>query len=188
VGVLALLTNTAKQSTAAAILLGILLGVLLMGLFLHPGWMRSIIKPLLMSLAPKKLAAKLSTHGGEFYQKLQSLFNPAQKVVLPFLLSIGAWAIVILRAYFCVLSLAVPIPFGPLALLLPVVIVIEFIPISVLGFGLREWGMGIFFSEYAAQSSLNSLGLLFLLTGPIMAALLGVPAALRLGDTIPKKP
>lgn len=187
VGVLDLFTMTAKQDTAAAILSGILLGVLLMGLFLHPGWMRSIVKPVLMSLAPKKLAAQLSTHGGAFYQKLQDLFNPASRVALPFLLSILAWAVVILRGYFCVLSLGLPIPFGPLALLLPVVVVIEFIPISVLGFGLREWALILFFSEYASNSSLVSLGLLFLLTGPIVAALLGVPAAMRLGDTLPKK-
>ena len=187
VGVLDLLTNTAKQETALTILLGIFLGALLMGLFLHPGWMRSIVKPVLMSLAPKKLASRLSTHGGEFYQKLQELFNPAGRVALPFLISILAWAVVIVRAYLCVLALNLPIPFGPLTLLLPVVIVIEFIPISVLGFGLREWGMGLFFSEYVLQSSLNSLGLLFLLTGPITAALLGVPAAMRLSSALPKK-
>jgi glycosyltransferase 2 family protein len=187
VGVLDLFTITAKQNTAASILLGILLGVLLMGLFLHPGWMRSIVKPVLMSLAPKKLAAQLSTHGGEFYQKLQELFNPAERAALPFLISIGAWAIVVIRGYFCVLSLAVPIPLGPLALLLPVVIVIEFIPISVLGFGLREWALILLFSEYAPSSSLVSLGLLFLLTGPITAALLGVPAAVRLSSALPKK-
>jgi len=188
VGVLDLFTMASRQDTAASILAGILLGVLLMGLFLHPAWMRSIVKPVVMSLAPKKLAAQLSTHGGAFYEKLQELFNPSQRVALPFLISIGAWAIVVLRAYFCVLALGLPIPFGPLALLLPVVIVIEFIPISVLGFGLREWALILFFSEYAANSSLVSLGLLFLLTGPIVAALLGVPAALRLGESIPKKP
>lgn len=187
IGVLDMLTTTGKQATATAILLGILLGVLMMALFLHPGWMRSIVKPALMSLAPKKLATRLSTHGGEFYAKLQELFNPSERVALPFLLSILAWAIVIIRAYFCVLSLAVPIPFGPLALLLPVVVVIEFIPISVLGFGLREWALIILFSEYASNSSLVSLGLLFLLTGPITAALLGVPAAVRLSSALPKK-
>lgn len=182
-----LLNNGGGQSSAMATLLGIFIGIFLMALFLHPGWMRSIVKPAVMSLAPKKLASQLSTHGGEFYQKLQELFNPAGRVALPFLISIGAWAIVILRAYFCVLSLAVPIPFSPLALLLPAVIVIEFIPISVWGIGLRDWGLVIFFSNFAPRSFLISLSLLFMLTGPVVAALLGVPAAMRLGDAFPKK-
>jgi uncharacterized protein (TIRG00374 family) len=171
-----------------AIFVGIMLGILLMGLFLHPGWMRSIVKPALMVLAPQKLAVQLQAHGSEFYGQLQKLFNPSEKVALPFLVSLLAWEVVIIRAYFCTLSLGVPLSFTSLALLLPIVIVIEFLPISILGFGLREGSMIMLFSDQATTSSLVSLSFLFLLTGPLTAALLGVPSAVRLGTALPKKP
>lgn len=188
VGILDLLGNTGKQAMATTILLGILLGVLLMALFLHPGWMRSIVKPLLMALAPKKLAVQLEAHGSEFYQQLQNLFNPSKRVALPFLLSILAWESAVVRAYLCSLCLGMTLTLASLALLFPVVIVIEFIPISILGFGLREWGLIFFFSDQAPPSSLVSLSLLLVLTSPITPALLGIPAAVRLGGTaLPKK-
>jgi glycosyltransferase 2 family protein len=187
VGILDLINNAGKQATATAILLGILLGVLLMALFLHPGWMRSIVKPVLMALAPKKLATQLQAHGAEFYQQLQNLFNPSERVAVPFILSILAWESCVVRAYFCSLSLSMTLTLTSLALLLPVVIVIEFIPISILGFGLREWALIFFFSDQAPKSSLISLSFLLVLTSPIAPALMGIPAAMRLGETAFRK-
>jgi uncharacterized protein (TIRG00374 family) len=188
IGIIDLFGSEGKQATAMAILLSILVGILLVSLFLHPGWMRTIFKPVLMALAPKKLAVQLQTHGTEFYHQLQNLFNPSGRVVIPFLLSLVAWESAVVRAYFCSMSLGMSLTLTSLAMLLPVVIVIEFIPISILGFGLREWSLIFFFAEQAPKSSLISFSLLLVLTSPITPALLGIPAAVRLsGTAFPKK-
>jgi len=189
IGLITLLFKAQNQMPALSALLGIMIGVLLMALFLHPAWMRTYIKPLLLSLAPEKLRHRIQTHGHEFYHHLQELFNPARRVVTPFLYSVLAWEVTAVRAYFCALALNIPLDLSSLALLLPVVIMVEFLPISILGFGPRELALSfIFFSAYnPASSPMFSFSLLMVLVGPLTTSILGIPAALHLSAMAGKK-
>ena len=184
-GLITLIARNENQAPAVAALLGIFFGILLMALFLNPQWMRSIIKPLLLFLAPRRLADQLHAHGREFYKDLLNLFQPSKKMLLPFTFSIAAWIVVIIRAYLCALALAIPITFTQIALLLPVVIVIEFIPITILGFGTREWSLFLFFSStLVTKPALLSFSFLLILAGPLCTALIGIPCAMRLGHSV----
>ena len=188
-GLVTYIVQTQFQGPAVAALAGIGLGIVLMALFLNPQWMRTLIKPLLLLLAPKKLAEQLSAHGREFYQNLLHLFQPASHLILPFALSLAAWITVWVRAYFCALALGLPISFLFIAMMLPVVVVIEFIPITILGFGTREASLFLFFaSTHVDRSGLLSFSLMMVLAGPLGTALMGIPFAMRLTHNVGTKP
>jgi glycosyltransferase 2 family protein len=181
-GLITLVVQREFKGPAVAALMGIVMGVLLMALFLNPQWMRTLIKPLLLILAPKRLADQLSAHGREFYKDLLTLFQPAGRLALPFLLSLSAWLVVLVRAYFCALAFHLPIPFLQIVLLLPVVIVIEFLPVTILGFGTREAALFLLFtSPRVSTSGLLSFSLLMVVAGPLLTSLVGIPCAARLG-------
>jgi glycosyltransferase 2 family protein len=183
-----LVIQSQNQMPALAALLGLLLGICLIFLFLHPDWMRAYIKPLLLILAPKSLANNIQTHGSEFYARLQELFNPPERLVLPFIYSFLVWEVTAVRAYFCALALGLPISLSALLLLLPVIIMVELLPISIMGLGTREAALFILFSSgQVAPSALLSFSILTLLVGPIFASFLGLPSALKLSSFIAKK-
>ena len=116
------------------------------------------------------------------------MFQPISRVIGPFLLSLLAWEAAFTRAYFCALALGLPLSFLKVALLLPVVVVVEFIPISIMGLGTREAALFLFLaSDQLPLSSLLPFSLLMLLVGPLFVSLLGIPAAMKVGALAAKK-
>lgn len=181
-GLITLIAQSEFKGPAVAALMGIGMGVLLMALFLNPQWMRSILKPLLLFLAPKNLAEKLSAHGTEFYKNLLHLFQPSSRLILPFSLSLAAWTVVLVRTYFCSMAVGLPLSFITIALLLPIVIVIEFLPITILGFGTREAALFFFFTTpQVTHAGLVSFSLMTVVAGPLLTALAGIPFAVKMG-------
>jgi glycosyltransferase 2 family protein len=187
-GLITLVAQKEFKGPAVAALMGMGVGILLMGLFLNPQWMRNILKPLLLFLAPKKLEEQLKTHGHEFYKELLKLFQPTNRLPLPFLISLSAWLVVLVRTYFCSLAVGLPLSFITIYLLLPVVIVIEFLPITILGFGTRE--AALFFllaSPLVSTSGLLSFSLMTVVAGPLLTSLVGIFCAMKLSLLINKK-
>ena len=188
IGLINLIIQSQNQIPALAALLGLLLGIGLIFLFLHPEWMRAYIKPLLLSLAPKALENNIKNHGGEFYGRLQELFFPPDRMTLPMIYSLLAWETTALRAYFCALALGIPLNLSAVLLLVPVVSMVELLPISIMGFGTREAALFILFTNgQVIPSALLSFSLLTWIVGPVFTALLGLPAALQLSSVISKK-
>ncbi len=188
-GLITLIAQKEFKGPAVAALMGIGMGVLLMALFLNPQWMRSLLKPLLLFLAPKRLAEQLSAHGREFYKDLLSLFQPSRRLVLPFFLSLSAWLVVLVRTYFCSQAVGLPLSMVTIGLLLPIVIVIEFLPITILGFGTREAALFFLFaSPQVSTAGLLSFSLMTVVAGPLLTSLAGIPCALKLGSTVGAKP
>jgi glycosyltransferase 2 family protein len=181
IGLITLIAQNQYQASALAALLGIALGILLMVLFLHPQWMQRVIKPVLLFLAPKRLAEQVRAQGREIYKDLLALFQPLGRVLFPSLLSAGAWGSLLVRAYFCALALGLPISFTHIALRLPIVIVLEFLPISILGFGTREAALFLFFSSSQVdKSSLLSFSMMLLVIGQLTVGLVGIPFFMKL--------
>ena len=183
-GLITLIAQTEFKGPAVAALMGMGIGMLCMLLFLNPQWMRLILKPLLLFLAPQKLAEKLRAHGREFYDNLLTLFQPFSRLPLPFFLSLSAWMVVLIRTYFCAQAVGLPLSFITLYLLMPVVIVIEFLPVTILGFGTRE--AALFFllaSPQISKEGLISFSAMTVLAGPLLTALVGVYSAMKLSHT-----
>lgn len=187
-GLITLVAQAEFKGPAVAALMGMGIGILIMVLFLNPQWMRLILKPLLLFLAPKKLAEQLRAHGREFYDNLLTLFIPAARLPLPFALSLAAWIEVLVRTYFCSMAVGLPLSFITLYLLMPIVIVLEFLPITVLGFGTRE--AALFFllaSPVVSKAGLISFSMMTVVAGPLITALVGIPASTKLLASVKDK-
>ncbi len=180
VGLLALLLEQRHRGAALAALAGIFLGALLVVFLTNRAWVRSVAKPLVESLAPAPLARELRRHGHQFYDSFPSLLSPS--ALFPALLqSLGAWAVTVIRAIFCAKALAIALPGSDLALLLPTVIMVELLPISIMGFGTREAALFLLFtSATVSREALLSFSILMVAVGPLLSALLGIPASTAL--------
>lgn len=180
IGLITLIADSRQTHTAWSALAGIAVGVALMAAFLNRGWVSRFIKPVVLALAPEKVARALHSHGRDFYRHFETFFFPLRRLAGPMLLSLLAWETTVVRAWLCAGSLGLPIDFWQFQWLLPVVITVEFLPVSVMGFGTREAALFVFFPSVAPEA-LVSLSLLTVLVGPLASALLGIPAAASLG-------
>jgi len=172
-------TNTFTQGGPAfATIIGMMAGMFLILALLNPKWLKFILKPLVNSLLSKKLADDISHHAKEFYAKLHTLIIPSFKIFGPFTLSFLAWETAILRSFILAMALGLPLSYLNFALLLPVMVVVELLPISILGFGPREAALFMLFtSNNIHREDLAVFSLLMAVTGPLVFALVGLPAA-----------
>jgi uncharacterized protein (TIRG00374 family) len=180
VGLLAILLEQRHRGPALAALVGILLGAILVALLTNRDWVRSVAKPVVLGMAPPAMARELHSHGRQFYDAFPSLLTPGALGVA-MAQSLGAWAFTVLRACLCAKALSLALPTADLFLLLPAVIMVEFLPISIMGFGTREASLFLFFaSPVLPREALLSFSLLTVAVGPALTALIGIPAAAAL--------
>lgn len=161
---------------------GVLAGLMLAMALLNPGWFKPIVNFLIHQWVPPEQADPLKNHGREFLDKLRHRLSPdSRRFFLAFLFSLSAWEFAIFRAWICSVALDIPLVFGQYMLWAPLVIMVELLPISVLGFGTREWALIVLFgSTTLSNEALVSFSLLTLLAGPVTSALLGLPAAMEM--------
>ena len=178
IGSISLLVGTQQQGPPLAAILGILTGMFLVLVFLNPRWMKYLLTPLATGLLSQKMTEQLTCHGKEFYEKLHTLLIPSFRIFGPFGLSFLAWEIAILRAYFCAMALGLPLTFFKFALLAPIMIMVELLPISILGFGTREAAMFLLFtSDQLPKESLLAFSILIVVAGPLFVSVIGIPSA-----------
>lgn len=180
---LGLLSYMSAYSAAGSTLgtfIGMICGMLLILALINPRWIKFLLKPLVSGLLSKDLADRLSHHGREFNASLHSLLIPSFRIFGPFVLSALAWQTAILRSYLIVAALGLPISYLKFALLWPIAIVVELLPISILGFGPREKVLFMLFTSVAvSREDLLAFDLLNVVGGPVLASLLGLGAALQ---------
>jgi hypothetical protein len=181
IGLITLIADARQTHAAFTALAGIGVGVALMAAFLNRGWVKRFVKPVVLALAPEKVARALHSHGREFYRHFETFFLPLRRLSGPLLLSLLAWETAVARAWVCAMALGLPLGFWHLQWLLPVVIMVEFLPISIMGFGTREASLFMFFPA-VAREGLVSFSLLTVVVGPLASALMGIPAAASLGS------
>lgn len=181
VGLVYSISEISRESSALGTFIAMLGGMLLILALLNPRWIKFVLKPLISGLLSKNLADRISHHAQEFNTALHSLLTPSFKIFGPFVLSLLAWETAILRSYLIVVALGIPLSFGQFALLWPITIVVELLPISILGFGPREKAMFMLFtSSLVHPEDLLAFDILNVVCGPILTSILGIPAALHM--------
>jgi uncharacterized protein (TIRG00374 family) len=184
IGLVSFTNQFTQGGPALATIIGILAGMFLILALLNPRWLKFILKPLVTGLLSKKMAEELSHHTKEFYSKLHALLIPSFRIFGPFTLSFLAWETAITRSFILALALGLPLSYFKFALLLPVMIVVELLPISILGLGPREAALFMLFtSNNIHREDLLVFSFLMVVTGPIFSALVGMPAAARMLST-----
>ena len=144
---------------------------------LHRGLMRRFVAPLFRMLTPPKYRGQLSTEVAGFYDSLGAYARHWRVTVYAALLTLVFWAGVVVLAYTVARTLGIAVSFGYVALIMPIVTIVELIPVSVSGIGTREATVIFFFAAVgigSAQAVAFSVG--YLIAGTYLTALAGFVA------------
>jgi hypothetical protein len=141
---------------------------------LHRSLMRKFFGPVFKMLTPAKYRGQLSAEVASFYDSLGLYARHWKVTACAALLTFVFWAGIVVLAYTVARTLGIAVSFGYIALIMPIVTVVELIPVSVSGIGTREATVIFFFSAVgigSAEAVAFSVG--YLIAGTYLTALAG---------------
>lgn len=190
IGVVVILTQFGDSKLSEYALVLVLVGSIALATILHRASMEKLARPLFNMLVPEKYKAKLKGSFNEFYDSIKFLKNKKRTLAIAFVVSLVAWLIGYLQAYFFFLSLGYVVPYFYLIIFLPIEVLFNLIPITVSGFGTREIALVALFGLLNVPPEVAvSFGLIGFVFGTIILSFLGLllwvrrPAKLRLLET-----
>ena len=142
--------------------------------------MRRLLKPMFDALVPKKYKEAFSLNFNTFYDSLALYRRDRGAMVAAFLLTVLVWALVFLLAYYITVLFGIDVDLKYVVLIMPIVTLVELIPISVSGLGTRDATVIYFFSVVGISGAAAvgfSIGYLFI--GTYLTALAGFLMWLR---------
>lgn len=142
--------------------------------------MRRLLKPMFDALVPKKYKEAFSLNFNTFYDSLALYRRDRGAMVAAFLLTVLVWALVFLLAYYITVLFGIDVDLKYVVLIMPIVTLVELIPISVSGLGTRDATVIYFFSVVGISNAAAvgfSIGYLFI--GTYLTALAGFLMWLR---------
>ena len=134
------------------------------------------LRPMFYRLVPKKYKSEMSAIFDDFYRNIGSV--KSRKMVYVTLLGILAWLVTILQYYVLAMAINLDVPYLFLLLVMPVVVLLDMVPVSFSGIGTRDGALILFFSfvsigkEYAISFSILVFLFSYALIGLIGSALI----------------
>ncbi|MDH3215931.1 MAG: flippase-like domain-containing protein [Candidatus Krumholzibacteria bacterium] len=159
----------------------VVVGTVIMFGLIYLGFHRELVRrlggPLFRVLIPAKYQEELGAHFDSFYDSLAIYIRQWKKTLLGFGFTLLFWVGVALLAYTVADIMDINVPFRYLCLMLPVMTLVEILPISIAGLGTRDAAV-IYLFSIIGVSSTQALGfsLLFMLAGTYLLALFGFVA------------
>lgn len=154
-----------------------LLALALLYLMLHRGLMRRFLGPVVRLLTPERFRAQLSANVHEFYDVLALYRRRPWSTAAAAALTLAFWGGVVLLAYTVTWVLEIDVSIGYVALMMPVVTLMEILPISISGIGTREAAVVFFFSAVnIGNAQAVAFSILYLFAGTYLTALVGFVA------------
>jgi uncharacterized protein (TIRG00374 family) len=146
-------------------------------LVLNRSLMRALAGPFFRALTPKKYRAQLSTQVHGFYDALALYAGRRRWTAFAFFLTLVFWAGIVLLAYTATRILEIDVSFGYVALMMPMVTLVEIVPISISGIGTREAAVIFFFAAVGIGSvQAVAFSIMYLMAGTYLTALVGFVA------------
>lgn len=143
-------------------------------LVLNRSLMRALAGPFFRALTPKKYRPQLSTQVHEFYDALALYARQWKSTAFAIFLTLVFWAGIVLLAYTATRVLAIDVSFGYVALMMPMVTLVEIVPISISGIGTREAAVIFFFAAVGIGSAQAvAFSIMYLMAGTYLTALVG---------------
>lgn len=158
-------------------------------LVLHGKLLKRVMRPVFNLVAPDRYKAELSAHFSSFYESLGTYLRDWRNTSIAIAYTLAFWASVVLMAYAVTWVLGIDVPFRYVLLLMPMMTLVEVLPISVSGIGTRD-AAAIYFFSVVGIASAQAVGfsLLYALVGTYMLAAGGFVAWLlkpaRFRDTL----
>jgi uncharacterized protein (TIRG00374 family) len=137
-------------------------------------WMRALLKPAVSVLVPARFRDTLSTGFHSFYDALRVHGSRPLRSVVMALYTLLCWALIFCLAVYVSRLLSLPVGAGYIALIMPIVTLVELIPFSVAGLGTRDATVIYFFAVVGAGAA-EAVGfsIVYLLIGTYLTALCG---------------
>jgi len=163
------------------ILLGAALAVIVaIYMMLRRNLVRRILKPMFGIVVPDKYKERFSVSFHSFYDSLHAYRRSAREMLVVFTLTIVNWALIFLLAYYVTRLLRVDVGLGYMVLIMPIVTLVELLPVSVSGLGTRDATVIYFFSLVGVPSAAAvGFSIAYVLIGTYLVALLGFAFWLR---------
>jgi len=136
--------------------------------------MRYLLKPIFEALVPRKYKEKFSLNFHTFYDSLEHYRRRPAIMALAMLLTVAAWAIVFALAWYLTVVFGIDVDPAFVFLIMPIVTLVELIPISVSGLGTRDAAVIYFFSLVGVSSAAAvSFSIGYLIVGTYLTAAVG---------------
>ncbi len=114
--------------------------------FTKKGVASGLLRPLFRSFVPSRYKRKVSNTFHEFYDGFYMLRREMKVIFVSLLLSILSWILTIVKVYILSVATGINLPFVFVACVLPVITLLDVLPISFSGVGTRDVALIIFFS------------------------------------------
>lgn len=143
-------------------------------LLLHKELMTKLLKPMIRALAPQRYRSELEQNFDRFYGSIGKYAVEWRRTLVALLLTLVYWASVFALAWTATWVLDMKVSWYYVVLVMPLITLVELIPISVSGLGTRD-AAAIYFFAIVGASSAQSVGfaLIYVLSGTYFTALIG---------------
>jgi uncharacterized protein (TIRG00374 family) len=136
--------------------------------------MRTLARPFFNRLIPRRYKNRLSITFNDFYEGLDSLKKNRVIFIISLILSFFSFFVIMCQSYLIALALKIPVSLTFILAIMPVIILIDALPISFSGIGTRDAALIFLFSlvGIAAESAI-SFSLIILFFNYIVFAFIG---------------
>jgi len=139
------------------------------------GFAKAILRPFFKRFVSERHKGKISLTFQDFYHGLGVLRKRKKQVALSVLLGLTAWFIGIFQSYLFALSLNIDITYVFLISIMPLVNLMDILPISFSGIGTRDITLIFFLSQIGiAAEAAVSFSTMILVFGYILVGLIGL--------------
>ena len=140
-------------------------------LMLKKELVRLIARPFFRAFAPEKFKPILRKGFDDFYKAISLYLKHPRQLASVSLASLGSWLLIFIQFYIISLSLSIEISFLAFLLVLPIILLVEALPVSVSGLGTRDAAAVLLFSIFGVSASVAvSFSLLALVFNLVLAA------------------
>ncbi|HET6349333.1 MAG TPA: lysylphosphatidylglycerol synthase transmembrane domain-containing protein [Candidatus Krumholzibacteria bacterium] len=143
-------------------------------------WVRLLVKPMASVLIPARFRDRLSMNFNTFYDALRVHGSRPVRAVVMAAYTLVCWMLIFALAIYVARLLSLPVRPAYIVLIMPIVTLVELLPVSVSGLGTRDAAVVFFFSVVgtgAAQAV--GFSIVYVLIGTYLTALAGFLLWLR---------
>ncbi|MEW6295745.1 MAG: lysylphosphatidylglycerol synthase transmembrane domain-containing protein [Candidatus Diapherotrites archaeon] len=142
--------------------------------FFKKKFMKKILRPFFYFFVPQTHKKKIRVNFDSFYHGLSILKKKPKYSIFALILTLLIWLFSIIADYFLILSLNIQASLFFVALIIPIIRLVDIIPISISGIGTRDAALIFLFSFIGlAKEQAIAFSLVYLFVGYFLIALAG---------------
>jgi len=160
-------------STALIMLLaaGIAVGVVII---LNKNLLAYLLRPFFNLFVPRQLKQKVSEYYHEFYDGLFAFYHHRNAFCLAMIVALASWVPPFLYGYLLAQSIGIPINLSYFVIVIPIISLLDLLPISISGIGTRDAALIFLFGLQGVKAeSAVAFSLLYLFLSYWLVALIG---------------